>query len=72
MSMIKIQIIHETFILTLPYRYAAKGSRPPFHVCLNISAARPPFKNLYVLLLTKWPRMSKVCLHVLSNKMVKF
>ncbi len=37
---------------------------PPWPVSLNNSATRPSFKNLSDNLLTKWPRMSKVYLHI--------
>ena len=35
----------------------------PMHNFLNNSIAGPSFKNLRDDLLTKWPRMSEVCLH---------
>ena len=35
--------------------------RPPLHVWLNNSIARPSFKNLRDNFLTKWSRMPKVC-----------
>ncbi len=46
-------------------RYDAKitEKQTPLHISLNNSATRPSFKNLYILFLTKWPKMSKVCLH---------
>ncbi len=47
----------------LPYRYAAKTD-PPLHVSLNISAARPSFKNLYVLFLTNF------CTHVAMSNII--
>ncbi len=38
-------------------------NRPPLHVSLNNFVTRPSFKNLRDKFLTKWPRISKVCLH---------
>ncbi len=41
--------------------------RPPLHVSPNNSVARPSIKNLSDNFLTKWPKMSKVCLHLKSK-----
>ena len=49
-------------ILMLEDTYGAK-IRPLLQVSLNNFVIKPSFKNLRDNFLTKWPRMSKVCLH---------
>ncbi len=48
-------------------RYICLRIRPPLHVSLNNFVARPSFKNLRTVFLTKWPRMSKKCLHLKND-----
>ena len=55
-------LILSNLLLRVLARYDAKIV-PPLHVSLNSSVARPSFKNLSDNFLTKWPGMSKVCLH---------
>ncbi len=56
------------FGLRLPGTHGAKINEKqiPLHVSLinSVTTCRPSFKNLRSFFFTKWPLMSKVCLHV--------
>ncbi len=56
-----------TFKVTRQLCCKSAWKRTPLHGSLNTSAAIPSFKNLYYTHLTKWPKMSKVCLRLKSD-----
>ena len=64
-----IQNVDKQRMVSFMYRYAAKRSKNHTHLACfaNFSVDRPSFKNLRDNFLTKWPKMSKVCLHLKSD-----